>query len=228
MNKPYKSLAMGSDEGFEMAEKTIAAAAKSGTWVLLKNVHLAPSWLVQFEKKFHNLTLHSSFRLFMTSEIHPKLPANLLRLSQVFVFEPPPGIKANLQHTFAAVSASRMDKAPVERSRIYFLLAWFHAVIQERLRYSPLGWTKQFEFNDADQRVAFDTLDYWIDTAAQGKTNVAPEKIPWVAIRTLLAEAVYGGKVDNTFDQRLLNSFLEGLFTEKAFDQDFKLVKVKK
>ena len=227
MNKPYKSLAMGSDEGFEMAEKTIAAAAKSGTWVLLKNVHLAPSWLIQFEKKFHNLTLHPNFRLFMTSEIHPKLPANLLRLSQVFVFEPPPGIKANLQHTFSAITASRMDKAPVERSRIYFLLAWFHAVIQERLRYSPLGWTKQFEFNDADQRVAFDTLDYWIDTAAQGKTNVAPEKIPWVAIRTLLAEAVYGGKVDNTFDQRLLNSFLEQLFTAHSFDPDYKLVKVK-
>lgn len=42
-----------------------------------------------------------------------------------------------------------MDKHPVERSRLYFLLAWFHAVIQERLRYIPVGWTKIFEFNDA-------------------------------------------------------------------------------
>lgn len=33
----------------------------------------------------------------MTSEIHPKLPANLLRMSNIFTFEPPPGIKANLQ-----------------------------------------------------------------------------------------------------------------------------------
>ncbi len=85
MGKQYKSLAMGSDEGFDMAEKTIIAAAKGGTWVLLKNIHLAPSWLVQLEKKLHNLTPHSNFRLFMTSEIHPKLPANLLRMSQVFV-----------------------------------------------------------------------------------------------------------------------------------------------
>lgn len=38
----------------------------------------------------------------------------------------------------------RMDKHPVERSRLYFLLAWFHAVIQERLRYIPMGWTKVF------------------------------------------------------------------------------------
>lgn len=103
-------------------EKTIAAAAKAGSWVLLKNIHLAPSWLVQLEKKLHNINMHANFRLFMTSEIHPKLPANLLRLSQVFVFEPPPGIKANMQHTFSAIPAARMDKQPVERSRFVFFI----------------------------------------------------------------------------------------------------------
>jgi dynein heavy chain 1 len=96
--------------------------------------------------------------------------------------------------------------------------------VQERLRYAPLGWTKLFEFNEADQRVALDTLDYWIDSQAQGRSNLAPEKIPWIAIRTLLAQTVYGGKIDNDFDQRLLNSFLEQLFTEKSFDPEFKLV----
>lgn len=147
-----------------------------------------------------------------------------MRLSQVFVFEPPPGVKANLQHTFSAIPAARMDKPPTERARMYFLLAWLHATIQERLRYAPLGWTKLFEFNEADQRVALDTLDYWIDSNAQGKSNIAPEKIPWVALRTLLGQTVYGGRVDNDFDLRLLNSFLEQLFTEKSFDHDFPLV----
>src|SRR4051794_28088588 len=90
MKHPYKALAMGSDEGFELADKTINAAAKAGSWVLLKNVHLAPAWLMQLEKRLHNLQVKSSFRLFMTAEIHPKLPPNLLRLSQTFVFEPPP------------------------------------------------------------------------------------------------------------------------------------------
>lgn len=139
MRKPYKSLAIGSPEGFDLAEKSIAAAAKSGTWVLLKNIHLAPQWLVQLEKKLHNLSPHQSFRLFMTSEIHPvqialqilslytlhsiqclvlidayssflliqHLPANLLRQSHIFTYEPPPGVKANLQHTFAALPAAR-------------------------------------------------------------------------------------------------------------------------
>ena len=28
---------------------------RSGRWVLLKNVHLAPSWLVTLEKKLHTI-----------------------------------------------------------------------------------------------------------------------------------------------------------------------------
>jgi dynein heavy chain 1 len=107
MRKQYKAIAIGSPEGFELAEKSIQAAAKGGTWVLLKNIHLAPQWLVQLEKKLHNLTPHQSFRLFMTSEIHPQLPANLLRQSHIFSDEPPPGVKANLQHTFASLQAAR-------------------------------------------------------------------------------------------------------------------------
>lgn len=226
MNKTYKALAMGSDEGFELADKTILSAAKSGHWVLLKNVHLAPQWLVQLEKRLHNLVPHSNFRLFLTCDIHPKLPPNLLRLSQVFVFEAPPGVKANLQRTFSTIPATRMDRTPAERSKLYFLLAWLHAVLQERLRYAPLGWTKLFEFNDADQRVALDTVDFWIESQAQGKTNISPEKIPWIAIRTLLGQTIYGGRIDNQFDQRLLQSFLDHLFTEHSFDAEFSLATV--
>eukprot|EP01113_Clastostelium_recurvatum_P011812 TRINITY_DN1605_c0_g1_i1.p1 TRINITY_DN1605_c0_g1~~TRINITY_DN1605_c0_g1_i1.p1 ORF type:complete len:4689 (+),score=1530.43 TRINITY_DN1605_c0_g1_i1:285-14351(+) len=226
LKKPYKALAIGSPEGFDLAEKSIAAASKGGSWVLLKNIHLAPQWLVQLEKKLHSLTPHPNFRLFMSSEIHPHLPANLLRQCHILTHEPPPGIKANLQHSFGALwfGAARMDRAPVERSRLYFLLAWFHAVIQERLRYTPLGWTKVFEFNDADQRGALDAIDYWLDLAARGKSNVDPDTIPWVALRTILGQTIYGGRIDNEFDMRLLNSFLSQLFTSKSFNPDFALV----
>lgn len=62
--------------------------------------------------------------------------------------------------------ASRMMKAPSERARLYFLLAWFHAIVQERLRYVPLGWAKYYEFTESDLRVACDTLDTWIESTA--------------------------------------------------------------
>lgn len=58
---------------------------------------------------------------------------------------------------------------PVERSRLYFLICWFHAIVQERLRYQPLGWANSYEFTDADLRVACDTLDFLVDAAAQAR-----------------------------------------------------------
>ncbi|XP_066262861.1 dynein heavy chain, cytoplasmic isoform X1 [Euwallacea similis] len=224
LNKPISSIAIGSAEGFNQADRAINMACKTGRWVILKNVHLAPQWLVQLEKKLHSLQPHASFRLFLTMEINPKLPVNLLRAGRIFVFEPPPGIRANLLRTFSTVPASRMMKAPNERARLYFLLAWFHAIVQERLRYCPLGWAKYYEFSESDLRVACDTLDTWIDTTAMGRTNLPPEKVPWDALVTLLSQSIYGGKIDNLFDQRLLQSFLHKLFTSKSFEGDFALV----
>lgn len=224
LSKPITSIAIGSSEGFNQAELAINGAAKSGRWVMLKNVHLAPQWLVQLEKKLYSLEPNPNFRLFLTLEIHPKIPVNLLRAGRIFVYEPPPGIKANLLRTFNAIPAAQMMRAPSERSKLYFLLAWFHAIVQERLRYKPLGWSKLYEFNESDLKVAVSTLDTWLDTVAQGRNNIAPEKIPWQAIQTLFGECIYGGKVDNIFDHRLLKSFLKKFFTGRSFESDFALV----
>lgn len=224
LNKQISSIAIGSAEGFNQADRAINSACKTGRWVLLKNVHLAPQWLIQLEKKLHSLQPHAGFRLFLTMEISPRVPVNLLRAGRIFVFEPPPGIRANLLRTFTAVPIARMMKPPSERARLYFLLAWFHAIVQERLRYVPLGWAKKYEFNESDLRVACDTLDTWIDTTAMGRTNLPPEKVPWDAVVTLLSQSIYGGKIDNDFDQRLLQSFLAKLFTARSFEADFALV----
>ncbi|XP_064623935.1 cytoplasmic dynein 1 heavy chain 1-like isoform X3 [Lineus longissimus] len=226
LNKAITSIAIGSAEGFSQADKVINSASKSGRWVMLKNVHLAPQWLVQLEKKLHSLTPNPQFRLFLTMEINPKLPVNLLRAGRVFVFEPPPGVRANLLRTFSTVPASRMCKAPNERARLYFLLAWFHAIVQERLGYAPLGWSKKYEFNESDLRCACDTIDIWIDSVAMGRTNLPPDRVPWDALKTLLSQCIYGGKIDNDFDQRLLTAFVNKLFTVKTFDSEFPLVKL--
>ena len=54
---------------------------------------------------------------------------------------------------------------------MYFLLAWFNALVQERLRYAPLGWAKKYEFNESDLRMACDTLDTWLELIAQVLTK---------------------------------------------------------
>ncbi|KAJ1930559.1 dynein heavy chain [Tieghemiomyces parasiticus] len=218
-----RPVALGSAEGFTLADAALAAAVKTGTWVLLKNVHLAPAWLGQLEKRLHALTPHPAFRLFLTMEIQPNVPANILRLARVLMIEPPPGLRAGLLQSLRRVPAARFAAGPAERARLYFLLAWLHAVAVERLRYAPLGWTQTYAFNDADQACALATVDHWLASAAAGRANVDPDRIPWRAVRTLLTESVYGGRLDNVFDQRLLESLVGTLFRPASFDLDVPL-----
>lgn len=218
------SVAMGSQEGISLADQAIASATKTGNWVLLKNVHLALSWLGQLDKRLHSLKAHPNFRLFLTMETNPKVPVNLLRLSRVLMFEPQPGIKANLQESLRGIPSARLSKGPIERARLFFMVAWLHAVILERLRYVPLGWTKAYEFNDSDQDCALSTIDIWLDTVGLGRANVSPDRIPWDAIRTLLSQSVYGGRVDSDVDQQLLESFVNSFFRSECYDLNFKLV----
>lgn len=70
-------------------------------------------------------------------------------------------------HEWVCTSLTPPPQAPNERARLYFLLAWFHAVIQERLRYAPLGWSKKYEFGESDLRSACDTVDTWLDDTAK-------------------------------------------------------------
>lgn len=218
------SVAMGSQEGFTLADQAIATASRQGTWVLLKNVHLAPSWLGQLEKKLQTLNPHHSFRLFLTMEANPAIPVNILRQSRLIMNEPPPGIKANLLDSLGSIQSSRLSQGPAEKIRLYFLLAWFHAIVQERLRYVPLGWSKTYDFNDSDMSSAFGTIDSWLNTVSKGRTNIDPATIPWDALRTLIKQSVYGGRVDSDFDQRILDAFVDGLFTSAAYNVDFNLV----
>merc|ERR1719192_1250632 len=67
-------------------------------------------------------------------------------------------------------------------------------------------------------------LDTWVDNTSMGRTNLPPQKVPWKAMKTLLSQCIYGGKIDNEFDQKLLDAFLSKLFNEKCFDHDYNLV----
>jgi dynein heavy chain 1 len=144
------NIAMGSNEGAASADKAIANAATTGNWVLVKNVHLAPQWLQSLEKRLEALKPNPDFRLFLSMESSPKIPVNLLRASRVLSYEQPAGIRANMKDSLSSL-ADKATKAPVEKARVYLVLSFLHAVIQERLRYAPtLGWKGFWEFNDSD------------------------------------------------------------------------------
>ncbi|KAF0537729.1 dynein heavy chain 1, cytosolic [Gigaspora margarita] len=88
LNIKCLSVTMDSCESFFLADQAIAVSIKNGCWVLLKNVHLAVSWLERLEEKLLSMKSNRNFRLFLTMETNTKVPVNLLRLSRVFMFEP--------------------------------------------------------------------------------------------------------------------------------------------
>ena len=226
LNKKFLSIAIGSSEGFELVEKNWASKIKSGEWLVLKNVHLAPNWLNEIEKRLYANEPNPNFRLFLTMEFNPKIPANVLRISRKFVFELPSGIKHSLIRSYANVlTPAKSEKTPHERCRLHFLLAWFHAVIGERLRYVPIGWSKFYEFNESDQRCALEAIDEWINIYAKDRVNISPKQIPWDAIRTIIHQSMYGGKIDNEYDMKILESLVNLYFNEKTYDFNYPLFK---
>ncbi|PSS05288.1 dynein heavy chain, N-terminal region 1-domain-containing protein [Coniella lustricola] len=217
------NIAMGSEEGLASADKAISHAAQVGSWVLIKNVHLAPTWLQSLEKRMDSLNPNPDFRLFLSMESSPKIPVNLLRASRVLMYEQPAGVRANMKDSMSSLSA-RPNKSPVERQRLYLLLSFLHAVVQERLRYAPnLGWKGFWEFNDSDYECSAFVIDTWVETVAQNRTNIAPQNIPWDMIRYLVTET-YGGKIDDEGDFKLLNQLVHSFLTPAAFDIGHKLV----
>lgn len=48
--------------------------------------------------------------------------------------------------------------------------------------------------------------------------------LPWDAMQTLISSCIYGGRIDNEFDQNLLQTFVKKVFAPESFKDDFKLV----
>ncbi|KAL9029741.1 MAG: hypothetical protein Q9196_002047 [Gyalolechia fulgens] len=217
------NIAMGSNEGPGSADKALSEAAAAGHWVLIKNVHLAPGWLQGLEKRLSSLRPHPEFRLFLSMETSPRIPVNLLRTSRILMYEQPAGVRANMRDSLSTL-ATRASQEPVEKARLYLLLSFLHAVIQERLRYAPaLGWKGFWEFNDSDYECAAFIIDTWLETMAQGRTNVAPVKMPWDLLRVLITET-YGGKIDDEEDFRQLSAIVKQCMTPAAFEDGHQLV----
>lgn len=222
-NASCANVAMGSDESIASADRAITSAAANGTWVLIKNVHLAPQWLQSLEKRLSALKPHHDFRLFLSMETSPKIPVNLIQASRTLVYEQPAGLRANMRDTLTVLS-DRGTRTPVEKGRLYLLLCFLHAVLQERLRYAPtLGWKGLWEFNDSDYECCSFIVDFWIDAIAQGRSNVAPTKLPWDLIRALITE-MYGGKIDDEGDFSLLRQIVGKVFDPAAYENDHELV----
>lgn len=216
-------VALGAPEALAQAETALASAARSGTWVLIKNGHLAPAWLATLPTRLSALAPHERCRVWITSELSPSVPAAFLHAAHVVMHEPPAGFKAALLDALDTLHARETPEGVPERERLYFLVAVLHAMVLERVRHTPLGWSHAYEFYDTDLHAAYHLVDVCVADVAHARAHLSPEDVPWASLRMLLAQAVYGGKMDSEADRTMLHALLAHLFTPAAFEPGFVL-----
>lgn len=78
--------------------------------------------------------------------------------------EPPKGVKANMLKSYNNFTTDKLNNTakPQVWSKFVYAFTFFHAVIQERKKFGPLGWNILYEFSDSDLETSFLTLVYII------------------------------------------------------------------
>eukprot|EP01033_Poteriospumella_lacustris_P002713 gene2718-1970_t len=209
----YEELAMGGGQQ-DTALHLLRQAAQNGSWLCLQNLHLVVAWLPKLEKEIAALNPHPDFRLILTTEAHNQFTSILLQTSLKATFESPPGIKKNLQRTFDAWDPELFDGNNPVRGRLLFLLACFHGVMQERRTFIPQGWTKFYEFSYGDLKAGTYVMEA-VTEALAGKKGGGAEQLDWEIINGLMEDAIYGGRIDNAYDIRVLRAYLRMFFSHR-------------
>ncbi|KAG9351776.1 hypothetical protein JZ751_023027 [Albula glossodonta] len=210
-----KFLAMG--QGQEMvALQLLETAVSRGHWLMLQNCHLLVKWLKELEKALEKIHKpHPEFRLWLTTDPIKDFPIGILQKSLKVVTEPPNGLKLNMRATYFKISHHTLMGCPHSAFRsLVFVLAFFHAVVQERRKYGKIGWNVPYDFNESDFQVCMEILDTYLTKAyTQGD-----DKIPWGSLKYLIGEVMYGGRAIDSFDRRILTVYMDEYLGDFLFD----------
>ncbi|KAI5057584.1 hypothetical protein GOP47_0027599 [Adiantum capillus-veneris] len=207
----FHAVALGQGQG-PVAIKLINESARTGGWVFLANCHLMTSWLPQLEKVIQELEKsnpHEMFRLWLSSEPNDKFPISILQRSVKMTAEPPKGMRANVLRLYTQTTDESFQKCKTQSKyqKLFFSLAYFHSVLLERRKFGTLGLNIPYDFNDTDFQVSNDILKTYLD---------AYEETPFEALKFLISEANYGGRVTDEIDRRVLSSYLNQFYCQEA------------
>ena len=210
-----KIVALGQGQG-GIAMRYLETSVQRGHWVLLQNCHLMLRWmpiLEVFLEQHENP--HENFRLWLTTDPTEAFPLGILQKSLKIVIEPPDGLKQNMRQTFSKVTQSVLDECEHEAYQpLVYVLAYLHAVVQERRKYGKIGWNVSYDFNESDFIISRRLISLYLDKAIQN----GDELIPWNSLKYLVGSAMYGGRVSDDWDRRILVTYVNEYMGDFTFD----------
>ena len=213
----FKFVSLGQGQG-PVALEMLEAGYLRGHWVLLQNCHLLISWLKELDKKLeHMSTPHKDFRLWLTTEPTDQFPLSILQKSFKVVTEPPDGMKLNMRSTMAKIDQELLDECPHPQFKpLVFALTYLHAVLQERRKYGKIGWNVNYDFNESDFNISRKLMCLYLTKSWED----GEESLPWGSLKYLIGDAMYGGRVSDDMDRRVLSTYMNEYFGDFLFDEN--------
>ena len=216
--KKLVPVSLGQGQG-PIAEKQMNQAMERGTWVLLQNCHLASSWMPRLEaviEQYDPDTMHRDYRLWLTSMPSTIFPVSILQNSVKITNEPPRGVKANLNVCYLNYTDAYLESSPkpTEFKKCLFAVCFFHALLQDRRKFGPIGFNIGYEFTTSDMKCCVLQLEVMM-----GKYDQVPYKV----MQNLICHINYGGRITDDWDRRMVMTLLLGVFNEGIEEDGFPL-----
>jgi dynein heavy chain len=160
--------------------------------------------------------MHRDYRLWLTAMPSDGFPVSILQNSVKMTSEPPRGVKANLNVAYLGFSDEYFERQPKAApfKKLLFGTCFFHALLQDRRKFGPLGFNIRYEFTESDLKCSILQLEKFLSLY---------DHVPYEVLVNLVGHINYGGRITDDWDRRMVMTVLMSIINPGILSDDYPL-----